>query len=83
MPDPLDRVGTLGADSVPGLTNHRIMKSSPVWAQLAGEVAALQILVKEQKAQYNALLAKLDSDAGITDTDYAATVSVTARDPAL
>ena len=30
--------------------------------------------------QYNALLAKLDADAGVTDTNYAATVSAASTD---
>jgi hypothetical protein len=53
--DPIDRVGGLGADQVPGLTNFRVMKSDPIWAQLAPELAALQTLVIELRTQHNAL----------------------------
>ena len=56
MPDQNDRVGTLGADKAPaGLSNFPVMKSDPVWAQLAGEVAVQQNLVKELRTQFNAL----------------------------
>ena len=53
--DVIDRPGGLGAESVAGLTNFRVMKSDPMWAQLAPEVAALQTLVIELKVQHNAL----------------------------
>ncbi len=76
MPDAIDRVGSLAADRVAGLTNDTLMKSDPIWAQLRGEISALQALVIAQRAQYNALLAKLDLDAGVTDVDYASTVGV-------
>lgn len=39
-------------------------------------------LVNELKADFNALLAKLDADAGVTDTNYAATRSVAAQNAA-
>ena len=55
MSDPIDRVGGLGADNVPGLYNFRVMKSDPVWAQLAPELAALQTAVIELQVQHNAL----------------------------
>ena len=84
MTEPIDRVGTLGADKAPaGLSNFTVMKNDPVWAQLAGEVAAQQNLVLELKANYNALLAKLDADAGVTDTDYASTLAATSPDSKL
>lgn len=40
----------------------------------------MRTLVNELKADHNALLAKLDADAGVTDTNYAATVAVAAPD---
>jgi hypothetical protein len=40
----------------------------------------MRTLVNELKADHNALLAKLDADAGVTDTNYAATVAVEAPD---
>lgn len=80
MPDPIDRIGSLGADRVSGLTNDTLMKADPIWAQLRGEIAALKALVNETKAKHNALLAKLDLDAGVTDTNYAATQAVASAD---
>lgn len=38
----------------------------------------LATLANELRVTHNALLAKLDADAGVTDTDYAASNSVTA-----
>jgi hypothetical protein len=53
--DQIDRPGGLAIDNIPALTNHRVMKSDPVWAQLAPEMAALQTLVLELKTQHNLL----------------------------
>jgi hypothetical protein len=43
------------------------------WNQMA-------TLVNEIKADFNALLAKLDLDAGVTDTNYASLRSITSAD---
>lgn len=80
MPDPIDRIDSLGADRVSGLTHDTLMKADPIWAQLRGEIAALKALVNELKADHNALLAKLDADSGVGDTDYAATLAVSSAD---
>lgn len=81
--DPIDRVGTLGADRAPaGLSNFTVMKSDPVWSQLAGELAAQQNLVKELKAKFNAVLAKLDGEAQVAN-DYVSLHAATSPDPAL
>ena len=40
----------------------------------------LVALVNEMKADFNALLTKLDADAGVTDTNYASLRSVTSAD---
>ncbi len=40
-------------------------------------------LVNELKTDYNLVLAKLDADAGVTDTNYAATRAVAAADLSL
>jgi hypothetical protein len=40
----------------------------------------LQAEVAEIKSDYNALLTKLDADAGVTDTNYASLRSISAAD---
>lgn len=40
----------------------------------------MRTLVNELKTKHNALLAKLDADAGVTDTNYAATQAVSSAD---
>jgi len=42
---------------------------------------ALYDLIEELKADFNLLLAKLDDDTGITDTDYEATLTISATSP--
>lgn len=81
--DPIDRVGTLGADRAPaGLSNFTVMKSDPVWSQLAGELAAQQNLVKDLKAKFNALVVKLDGE-GTLGGGYVTAGNITLPDPAL
>lgn len=46
--------------------------------ELAGVVNQLATLANELKADLNNVLAKLDADAGVSDTDYAALHSVSA-----
>ncbi len=82
MADIQDRDAS-GVDHVSGLAHETLMKSDPIWAALRGEIAALKALVNETKAKHNALLAKLDADAGVTDTNYAATQAVASADSAL
>ena len=80
--DQIDRPGGLAIDNIPALTNHRVMKSDPVWAQLAPEVAALQSLAIDLKAKFNLLLAKLDANHAAA-TDHVATLAVSLADPKL
>lgn len=47
-------------------------------AALQDAVVDLVALANELKADHNALLAKLDLDAGVTDTDYAGSLTVAA-----
>lgn len=42
------------------------------------EYNKMKVDLEDLKTQYAALLAKLDTDAGVTDADYAATVSAAA-----
>jgi hypothetical protein len=46
--------------------------------ELQTKVTALATLATECKTDHNGLLAKLDADAGVTDTNYAATQTVAA-----
>jgi hypothetical protein len=50
---------------------HELNRSMPAAAH-----AALGTNLETIATQFNALLAKLDADAGITDTDYAATLAL-------
>lgn len=43
----------------------------------AANMARLGTLLEEMITQHNDVLAKLDADAGVTDTNYAATLSIT------
>lgn len=45
---------------------------------LVREYNQLAALVNEMRTDYIALLAKLDADAGVTDTNYAATLTIAA-----
>ena len=51
------------------------------WDDLFTIITALVTSVVELKADHNAVNAKLDSDAGITDTDYASLHDTAAADP--
>ena len=46
--------------------------------QLIIELNALRQELDEMRANYNAVLAKLDADAGVTDTNFVATLGVAA-----
>lgn len=48
--------------------------------ELVAAVNNLATLVNELKADYNATLAKLDADAGVTDTNYVAQHATAAPD---
>ncbi len=48
--------------------------------QLQSIVTALATLANELKADHNALLAKLDADAEVSDTNYAASHATSAAD---
>lgn len=58
-------------DSVPN-PNSRQVDPGQVPTNLDGLIA----LVNELRTDYNALCAKLDADAGVTDTNYAALAGV-------
>lgn len=51
-------------------------------ADLRARTGEARTLANEVKADHNALLAKLDADAGVTDTNYAALHAVAATDVA-
>jgi hypothetical protein len=59
-------------------SQHKASLRRIVQSSLANKKAADEILeaLAEIQAQMNALLAKLDADAGVTDTDYEATLAV-------
>jgi hypothetical protein len=54
-----------------------------VLSDLVDDLNAIKNLVNELKADHNALLAKLDADTGVADTNYAALHSVSAADVVL
>lgn len=58
--------------------NHCTGLSSSDRVALAREFGLLYAEIGVLRANYNALAAKLDADAGVTDTNYAATCGVAA-----
>lgn len=66
--------------AVPGTNQEKINKASPAnaKAKLGDAVAELVAQMNTLTTNYNALLAKLDADAGVTDTNYVATRAVPA-----
>ncbi len=56
------------------------VRSGEVDDDIVREWNALATLVNELKADHNALLTKLDADAGVTDTNYASLRTVAAAD---
>ena len=54
------------------------------WARplfhIPADLKALETLANQTKAKLNSLLAKLDADAGVTDVNYAATLTVATAD---
>jgi len=52
----------------------------PDWDNLVTLINQLVTLANELKTDHNALLAKLDADAGVTDTNYAALHTTAAAD---
>lgn len=61
--------------------NHTLNKMYPGLEEQAALNTALYDLIEELKADFNLLLAKLDDDTGITDTDYEATLTISATSP--
>jgi hypothetical protein len=61
-----------------GNGQHRAKLRAILRSALASKRGANELLdaVLELQAQHNALLAKLDADVGVTDTDYEATLAV-------
>lgn len=56
------------------------VRSGEVDDDVVREFNQMATLVNEIKADFNALLAKLDLDAGVTDTNYASLRSITSAD---
>jgi uncharacterized protein YoaH (UPF0181 family) len=54
-----------------------------VLSDLVDDLNAIKNLANELKADHNALLAKLDADTGVTDTNYATLHTVSAADVVL
>lgn len=50
--------------------------------ELKSNIATVRTMANELKVDHNALLAKLDLDAGVTDTNYAALHATAAADVA-
>ncbi len=48
--------------------------ASADWDSVAGDPATIKACVNRLAAAFADLLAKLDADAGVTDTDYASTL---------
>lgn len=66
--------------ATPGTNQEKVNKSSPAMskAKLGDVVAELVAQVNTLSTNYNAVLAKLDADAGVTDTNYTSTRAVPA-----
>lgn len=56
--DVIDRPGAASADHVAGLASDALMKSDPIWAQLRGEISALQALAIDTNAKLGAAVTK-------------------------
>lgn len=48
--------------------------------EIAAVINGLATVVNELKTDYNALLAKLDADSGVNDTDFEETLEIEADD---
>lgn len=48
------------------------------FAKLKSDLDALAVLANDLRTKHNGMMAKLDADAGVTDTNYAALGNVTA-----
>ena len=60
-----------------GQTNAAIIADELDRSMPAAARAALGNVLRDLVAKHNALLAKLDADAGVTDTNFTATLRVT------
>lgn len=56
----------------------RSVRAGEVDDDIVEVINQLAALTAELKADFNALLTKLDADAGVTDTNYASTRSIAA-----
>lgn len=76
---PVSYDGGLGiVEKIPGGNSGD--KLATVLRQMADDLAAAKVAYDDLATKYNALLAKLDIDAGVTDADYVATVAATTTD---
>lgn len=66
----------------PGSKQEKVNRSSPALsrAKLGDMVAELVTQVNVLTAAYNVLVAKLNADAGVTDTNYATVVATPIKD---
>jgi hypothetical protein len=56
------------------------VRSSEMDDDIVREWNQMAALVNELKSDFNALLTKLDADAGVTDTNYSSLRSITSAD---
>lgn len=56
-------------------TTQRYLKTSAPGGAIPSDVEAVVAAYNRLEARLEALLAKLDADAGVTDTNYAATIN--------
>lgn len=68
----------------PGELDDDLVREWNQMRTLVNELKTLQAtnrtMLNELKADHNAAMAKLDADAGVTDTNYAATAGIAAAD---
>mgnify|MGYP001606871411 CR=1 FL=1 len=68
----LTTFGSGGANLVPGGTGGSPSLATSL-RDAADDLATIKTFCNSLRTAYNATLAKLDADAGVTDTNYAAT----------
>lgn len=59
----------------------RTIRAGSVNKDVVAVLNQITTLVNELKTDYNAVLAKLDADAGVTDTNYVSTRNITSASP--